>query len=120
MKFAFAVRALLGAAALWVGSAQADVTLLNVAYDVTREFYKDINAAFVEHWRKTTGERIVIEQSHGGRGQQDNVGGQRPGRALHLPAVRSGSRRRAARVGGATSVGRTGHARPLTRNQPLD
>ncbi|HRE53168.1 MAG TPA: sulfate ABC transporter substrate-binding protein [Candidatus Competibacter sp.] len=70
MKFAVPIRALLGVAALWAGIAQADVTLLNVAYDVTREFYKDINAAFIERWQKTTGERIAIEQSHGGSSKQ--------------------------------------------------
>lgn len=70
MRFALAVRALLGVAALWAGVAQADVTLLNVAYDVTREFYKEVNAAFIEHWQKTAGERIAIEQSHGGSSKQ--------------------------------------------------
>jgi sulfate transport system substrate-binding protein len=51
-------------------SAQSSVTLLNVSYDPTREFYRDVNAAFVEHWRATTGQTVSINQSHGGSGKQ--------------------------------------------------
>lgn len=44
------VRVLLaGATAFMLGTAHADVALLNVSYDVTRELYKDINPAFIEH-----------------------------------------------------------------------
>ena len=65
------VHALLaGAAALWLGAAHAEVTLLNVSYDVTRELYKDINPAFIAQWKQTTGERITVEQSHGGSSKQ--------------------------------------------------
>jgi sulfate transport system substrate-binding protein len=72
MKFSpGVVRVLLpGAAAFTLGAAHADVTLLNVSYDVTRELYKDINPAFIEHWAKTTGEKIAVEQSHGGSSKQ--------------------------------------------------
>src|SRR3954469_18433705 len=45
-------------------------TLLNVSYDVAREFYKDINAAFVPWYKKTTGKDVRIEQSHGGSSAQ--------------------------------------------------
>jgi sulfate transport system substrate-binding protein len=48
----------------------ADVTLLNVSYDPTREFYTEFNEAFREHWQKTTGQTVAIEQSHGGAGKQ--------------------------------------------------
>ena len=41
-------------------------TLLNGSYDVAREFYKDYNAAFVVHYKKTTGKDIKVDQSHGG------------------------------------------------------
>ena len=41
-------------------------TLLNGSYDVAREFYKDYNAAFVAHYKKTTGKDIKVDQSHGG------------------------------------------------------
>ncbi len=45
-------------------------TLLNVSYDVAREFYKDYNAAFVEHYKSTTGKEIKIDQSHAGSSAQ--------------------------------------------------
>lgn len=71
MKFLFgAVRVLLGGAILLCGIARADVALLNVSYDVTRELYKDINPAFIEHWAKTAGEKVAVEQSHGGSSKQ--------------------------------------------------
>ena len=50
--------------------AHADVTLLNVSYDPTRELYQDFNAAFAKHWLAKTGEKVVIKQSHGGAGKQ--------------------------------------------------
>ena len=62
--------ALAGATALLVGTAQADVTLLNVSYDVTRELYKDLNPAFIQHWAQAAGEKVVVEQSHGGSSKQ--------------------------------------------------
>ena len=33
-------------------------TLLNVSYDVSREFYKDYNAAFVAHYKKNKGSEV--------------------------------------------------------------
>lgn len=50
--------------------AQADTTLLNVSYDVTREFYKDFNASFTKYWKEKTGETVIINQSHGGSSKQ--------------------------------------------------
>ncbi|MGZ5544637.1 MAG: sulfate ABC transporter substrate-binding protein [Limisphaerales bacterium] len=44
--------------------------LLNVSYDVTREFYQDINKAFVAQWKQTHGEAVTINQSHGGSSKQ--------------------------------------------------
>ena len=65
------IRALLLAAAMaFTGQAQADVTLLNVSYDPTRELYRDVNAAFAEHWKEQTGETVTIRMSHGGSGKQ--------------------------------------------------
>jgi sulfate transport system substrate-binding protein len=52
------------------GLASAQQTLLNVSYDVAREFYKDINAAFIPHYKKTTGKDVKIEQAHGGSSAQ--------------------------------------------------
>jgi sulfate transport system substrate-binding protein len=48
----------------------ADKTLLNVSYDVAREFYKDINPAFERAWKQQTGEGLKIDQSHGGSSKQ--------------------------------------------------
>jgi len=44
--------------------------LLNVSYDPTREFYTEYNAAFAKYWKTTTGQKVVIAQSHGGSGKQ--------------------------------------------------
>lgn len=46
------------------------VTLLNVSYDPTREFYRDFNASFGKYWKAKTGMDVVIKQSHGGSGKQ--------------------------------------------------
>ncbi|KXU94219.1 thiosulfate transporter subunit [Caballeronia megalochromosomata] len=50
--------------------AQADTTLLNVSYDVTRELYKDIDAAYVADYKKKTGETVSVRQSHGASSAQ--------------------------------------------------
>ncbi len=50
--------------------ASAQKVLLNVSYDVTREFYKDYNPLFVAHWKAQTGETLTINQSHGGSSKQ--------------------------------------------------
>jgi sulfate transport system substrate-binding protein len=52
------------------GIASAQQTLLNVSYDVAREFYKDINAAFVPAYKKATGKDVKIDQAHGGSSAQ--------------------------------------------------
>ena len=51
-------------------AAHADVTLLNVSYDPTRELYQEYNAAFAKHWKATNKENVTINQSHGGSGKQ--------------------------------------------------
>jgi sulfate/thiosulfate-binding protein len=51
-------------------AARADITLLNVSYDPTREFYKAINEGFAARWKAETGEEVTIGQSHGGSGKQ--------------------------------------------------
>ena len=61
--------ALVAALSLAGLTAQAQ-TLLNASYDVAREFYKDYNAAFVAHYKKTTGKDIKIDQAHGGSSAQ--------------------------------------------------
>lgn len=45
-------------------------TLLHVSYDPTREFYQEYNDAFITQWRNKTGEKLEIQQSHGGSGKQ--------------------------------------------------
>jgi len=52
------------------GTAAADVTLLNVSYDPTRELYQDVDAAFARHWKAKTGDSVTVKQSHGGSGKQ--------------------------------------------------
>src|SRR6201747_1440457 len=56
---------------IWASSAfAADVTLLNVSYDPTRELYADFNKAFAAAYQKETGKSVEIKQSHGGSGSQ--------------------------------------------------
>ncbi|RQO55551.1 sulfate transporter subunit [Paucibacter sp. KBW04] len=52
------------------GLAHAQISLLNVSYDPTRELYQDFNAAFAKSWKAKTGETVTIKQSHGGSGKQ--------------------------------------------------
>ncbi|ATQ76631.1 thiosulfate transporter subunit [Massilia violaceinigra] len=59
-----------GMAILPLSASAADVQLLNVSYDVARELYKEINPAFIAEWKKTTGETVTINQSHGGSSKQ--------------------------------------------------
>ena len=62
--------AVLCLAAIAPGAQAAGPALLNVSYDVAREFYKDYNAAFAKHWKATAGEDITLNQSHGGSSKQ--------------------------------------------------
>ena len=65
------LRTALAAVALAASTlASAQTSLLNVSYDVSREFYKDVNAAFVANYKKTTGKDIKIDQSHAGSSAQ--------------------------------------------------
>src|SRR5712692_11773515 len=48
----------------------ANVTLLNVSYDPTRELYQDYNKAFARYWKAKTGQDVTVRQSHGGSGKQ--------------------------------------------------
>jgi sulfate/thiosulfate-binding protein len=48
----------------------ADITLLNVSYDPTRELYQEFNTAFARHWKDRTGDTVTVRQSHGGSGKQ--------------------------------------------------
>jgi sulfate transport system substrate-binding protein len=48
----------------------AEVTILNVSYDPTRELYKEFDAAFAAYWKAKTGDDVTVEHSHGGSGAQ--------------------------------------------------
>lgn len=49
----------------------ADIALLNVSYDPTRELYREFNAAFAKHWaQRSGGQRVTVKQSHGSSGGQ--------------------------------------------------
>ncbi len=59
------------AASVLAGAAHAaDVNLLNVSYDPTRELYAALNKAFAARYQAETGKTIEIKQSHGGSGKQ--------------------------------------------------
>ncbi|MFQ2462459.1 sulfate ABC transporter substrate-binding protein [Aeromonas caviae] len=48
----------------------AEVRLLNVSYDPTRELFQEYNSAFAKEWKAKTGDDVVVSQSHGGSGKQ--------------------------------------------------
>ena len=62
--------AALSAFAILQTAQAADITLLNVSYDPTRELYQDVNTAFAKEWKGKTGDNVKIKQSHGGSGKQ--------------------------------------------------
>src|SRR5665213_1980488 len=75
MKFPkwFARAALVAAGAVLIGApvAQAaDISILNVSYDPTRELYVNYNAEFARYWKAKTGDNVRVNQSHGGSGKQ--------------------------------------------------
>jgi sulfate transport system substrate-binding protein len=53
-----------------IAAGAAEISLLNVSYDPTRELYQDFNDAFAKHWQAKTGDKLTIKQSHGGSGKQ--------------------------------------------------
>lgn len=66
------MKRVLAAAVLTIATtaAWAQTTLLNVSYDVMRDFYKDYNPAFTQAWKAKTGQSIAITMSHGGSSRQ--------------------------------------------------
>jgi sulfate/thiosulfate-binding protein len=48
----------------------ADIELLNVSYDPTRELWRALNAKFIPYYDKKTGNKLTIKQSHGGSSTQ--------------------------------------------------
>ncbi|MBC7961605.1 MAG: sulfate ABC transporter substrate-binding protein [Steroidobacteraceae bacterium] len=69
-KFATTLAAIALALSTSAAALAADVTLLNVSYDPTRELYTDINKSFATYWKGKTGDKVTIKQSHGGSGKQ--------------------------------------------------
>src|SRR5208282_870605 len=66
-----AVIVMAASVALGAGRARAaQITLLNVSYDPTRELYEAVNAQFAKEWKAKTGDDVTINQSHGGSGKQ--------------------------------------------------
>jgi len=51
-------------------SAAKSVSIINVSYDPTREFYEQYNKLFEAYWEGETGQEVEITQSHGGSGKQ--------------------------------------------------
>lgn len=56
--------------AVFPSEARSAQEILNVSYDVSREFYKDYDRAFAAHWREKTGHDLTINVSHGGSSKQ--------------------------------------------------
>ncbi|MGA2550460.1 MAG: sulfate ABC transporter substrate-binding protein [Burkholderiaceae bacterium] len=51
-------------------TAAAEITLLNVSYDPTREFYREFDKSFSQYWKEKTGDSVRVNTSHGGSGKQ--------------------------------------------------
>ena len=67
----FRILANVAASLAFVGSAAAaDVTLLNVSYDPTRELYAHLSKAFAQKFSTETGKTIEVKTSNGGSGAQ--------------------------------------------------
>jgi len=68
----FVSASLLAAGLALAGAVQAaPVTLLNVSYDVMRDFYKDYNAAFQKHWEaEHPNDKLTLQMSFGGSSKQ--------------------------------------------------
>jgi sulfate transport system substrate-binding protein len=52
------------------GGEQTGLQILNVSYDPTRELYREFNERFVEKYMGDTGQKVVVQMSHGGSGSQ--------------------------------------------------
>ena len=96
----------------------ADVTLLNVSYDPTRELYQDFNAAFAKYWKAKTGEKVVDQAVARRLGQAGARGHRRPrGRRRHARARLRHRRDRRARRSCCRRTGRSA-CRTTARRTP--
>jgi sulfate/thiosulfate transport system substrate-binding protein len=60
----------LGLAAVLSLSASAQTEILNASYDISREFFADVNKSFVPYWKEKTGQDVTVKQSHAGSSRQ--------------------------------------------------
>lgn len=72
MKIWQAMGWVLGVAVCGAVHAQ-DARLLNVSFDPTREFYREVDTAFAARWKRETGQEVKITSSHGGSGKQSRA-----------------------------------------------
>ena len=70
MKKLFSASVLAAGLALSSLAHADNLPLLNVSYDVMRDFYKDYNPAFQKHWEKEQGEIKTVQMSFGGSSKQ--------------------------------------------------
>ena len=70
MFFKKIIQGAVAALVLSTAAHAAEVSLLNVSYDPTRELYQDFNKAFAAHWKAKSGDELKNKQSHGGSGKQ--------------------------------------------------
>jgi sulfate/thiosulfate-binding protein len=69
-RAAFLILLCLALGAMAPAGQPEQVSILNVSYDPTREFYEEFNKAFAEYWFQHAGKTVKIRQSHGGAGKQ--------------------------------------------------
>ncbi len=70
MKADYLIRFITISAIFLTSIAHAQISILNVSYDPTRELYQEFNAAFAKNWQAKNGEKVDIKASHGGSGGQ--------------------------------------------------
>lgn len=56
--------------AISLSTALSAAPLLNVSYDVMRDFYKEFNPAFQKHWQAQGNKPVQIQMSHGASSKQ--------------------------------------------------
>ncbi|MDR2104357.1 MAG: sulfate ABC transporter substrate-binding protein [Deferribacteraceae bacterium] len=65
-----ALLAAVSAVVSWGAVYAAEITILNVSYDPTRELYRAYNEVFTKYYKNLTGDTVIVNQSHGGSGGQ--------------------------------------------------
>ncbi|HEY0214073.1 MAG TPA: sulfate ABC transporter substrate-binding protein [Paenirhodobacter sp.] len=60
----------LGLAVPFSAPAQAQDSILNVSYDISRELFQQVNPEFAKEWKAKTGRDVTIDQSHAGSSKQ--------------------------------------------------